>query len=116
MATLNLCLANIGEIDRGAAGVAIDHALRQAVDDTIDRGKEDGKPRKVVITVEMTSNPQGDLFGIAVDVKLTTPALKTNTTQAELRYRSEGGERKNTLIFQAGSNRADQPTLPLDGE
>lgn len=114
MATKNLCLASLGEIDRGAAGMAIDHAIRQAVDDTIDRGKEDGKPRKVVITLELTSNPQGDLFHATVKVAYKTPELVTNATQAELRYSSVNGERKNTLVFQQGSNRADQPTLPIE--
>lgn len=111
MSLQTLSLATLGDLDRGAAGVAINHAIKTAIADTVDRGKEDGKARKVTITLEITSNPRGDIFDLGIDVKTTLPALRTSTTQASERY----VEGKSHLLFQAESNRADQPSLPLDG-
>lgn len=53
----NLSLANLHELDNGAAGLVIDDAIRKAVADLDDRG-DDGKPRLVNIVVSLQKIPE----------------------------------------------------------
>jgi hypothetical protein len=80
----NLCLATLGELNSGAAGVVIDSALRGLVADLDDRG-DDGKERKTIITIGAKKLDNGQV-AIAVEAKTKVPAYRTPATIGNLKH------------------------------
>lgn len=73
-----LCLDNIGELDHGAARLIIDAAIRDALRDLDDRGK-DGKPRDINIKISMSLMDNG-LIATHVEANSKIPARRTAST------------------------------------
>lgn len=106
MAKTTLCLDTLAELDNGTAGPVIDREINRAVDDLIDRGEEDGKPRKVVIQLELTIKNGIVVVDVTADAKL--PPKRTRSTASEVRHRNQQPE----LCFQTHNPaRHDQPTF-----
>lgn len=84
MAITNLSCANIGDLDEGAAGLVINAAINEAVSDLEDRGS-DGKPRKVVVTLELVLPDEGQGSPIVhVEACAKIPARRTRRTSGKL--------------------------------
>lgn len=90
-----LCLETLGDLDNGTAKMAIDEAIRRALQDLDDRGS-DGKERKVGITLSIAHI---DKVNIAahVEVKVSLPAMRTAGTIATIN-RQQG---QTHLMFQS---------------
>lgn len=76
-------LSNLHELDNGKAVVAINHALRQAAADVVDREGDETK-RKVVIEIEMApeldpDTNKLDTIATKIIVKTRLPAMKTRS-------------------------------------
>jgi len=84
----------IGNLDHGTARVAIDRAIRTVVADLDDRG-EDGKPRKVNITLEF-SKMEGGQIVTSVEVGTALPKLRSAGTIGRV-VRKDG---KSIVMFQ----------------
>lgn len=83
MAELKLDLDSIGELDAGMAKMAINHAIRTAIHDLDERGR-DGKPREVVIKLVMHKLENGmPVIRVLSDVKM--PPFSTAETIGLLR-------------------------------
>lgn len=97
----------IGDQDNGIARHLIDNEITKAVNDLDDRGEEDGKPRKVVIEIEMISVNGLVISTVSAQAKL--PARRTRNTAGELRMAGKGA---HAIIFQqSNAERPDQPTF-----
>jgi hypothetical protein len=84
---------NLGDLDNGVVGLMIDKTIDMAVADLEDRGREDGKPREVVIKLRF-----GVFEGMivaAVDCEAKLPAYRSKTQSAKLK--TEAGKHK--LLF-----------------
>lgn len=103
---VKLSCDTLGDLDGGIARLLIDREIEKAVNDLADRGEEDGKPRKINMTIELTLN-RGIVVGtVAVDAKL--PPRVSGGTAMKPRAKAGGSE----LIFQPGNaENPDQPTL-----
>lgn len=84
----------LGDLDGGAARAIIDAAFREAVRDLEDRG-DDGKPRKVVVTVTFETLDNGHVE-TRVEAQAKIPQRRTASTIASIR-RDQGAAR---LLFQ----------------
>lgn len=110
MAKLNLSIQNLGEVDGGRAGGIIDAAIKAAVADLDDRGK-DGLPRKVTITLSMKQSDESNLIFTSVKAKATLPEYATSSTVAEFKQLPHG--EGLALAFQPLSpHDPDQEPLP----
>lgn len=108
----------IGDLNHGIVGRMIDSALANAVNDIDDRG-EDGKPRKVVITLNISKRKKAE--GIAIDaaVKATIPNYQSDFTDAEIATGTtgKGGRLHKGLKFRDDNpDRVDQPTFRDHGD
>lgn len=102
----------IGDQDNGIARHLIDNEITKAVNDLDDRGEEDGKPRKVVIEIEMVSANGLVISTVSAQAKL--PARRTRNTAGEMRMAGKG---THAIVFQQhNGDRADQPTFEDVGE
>lgn len=72
----------LGELDYGASRAIIDAAIRDAINDLQDRG-EDGKPRKVAITITFGLLDNG-LVEAKVEAIAKVPMRKTASTIGEV--------------------------------
>lgn len=109
MPRYDLRLETLHALDGGSAGVICNAALAAAVRDLDDRG-DDGKPRKVVITVTLQKLDNG-LAEIHVEAKAQVPVYRSATTHA----RAFVDGNKTTLNFQATSpENPDQSTMEFD--
>lgn len=97
-----LSLDSLGDLDNGAARLMIDRALAAAVADLDDRG-DDGKARKVVITLEL-KRTEGGLVVSHVQAKAAVPVYRTAGTLGKLRQKKGG---QAALDFQ--QHAADDP-------
>lgn len=112
MPKTNLNLESLGDLSDGRARAIIDAALKAAVRDLDDRGR-DGKPRKVVITVEMVMDETGELVTTDVQAEAKIPAYRTPATMANVKVKD--GE--IGLFFQSENReRPDQDTFPYSEE
>lgn len=110
-----LCLDTLGDLDSGAARQVIDKAIAAAVADVDDRG-DDEKPRKVVITLELSKTDSG-LVAAHVEVKTSVPAYRTAGTISRLN--SRGGQHRLTFQQYDPTNpdqRTIDETFSKDGE
>lgn len=97
----------IGDLDGGIARLLIDKEIAKAVNDLDDRGEQDGKPRKVNITVELITNKGLVVGTVSVDAKL--PPRVSNSTAMRPRMASKG---QTEVLFQASNGEnPDQPTF-----
>jgi hypothetical protein len=111
MASVDITLATLGDLDGGTAGVMIDAALKAAKEDADDRGS-DGKAREVVIKVKMKQLPNEQIETI-VTAKATVPEYQTHATFCRLARRAGKVE---VQFQQHNPERADQGTLPMIDE
>lgn len=100
-----LSIDTIGELNNGAAAVAINRELAKMFADLEDRGPEDRKPRTVVITIESVYDSEGQ-FAVTAQAKANLPPFRTGATMAQIRQ--VAGE--PTLAFQ--TNNAENPNQP----
>lgn len=106
MALVSLSIDSIGDLNHGAARLLIQREIDRAVADLDDRGDEDGKPRKVVIQVELTRDKDFIVATVAAEAKL--PPRRTGGTSAEIRAK----DGVSILNFRDDNDeRVDQPTL-----
>lgn len=96
MALSKLTIDNLGDFDSGAARAVINHAIGQAVADLDDRGAEDKKPRKVVITLTLERQDNGEVRG-RVEVSVKAPGFRTAGTTAKVAVDQATG--KPGLLF-----------------
>jgi len=101
---------SLGELNHGLARGVIDAALRMAVADLNERGSEDDKVRKVIITVEMERMTDDDI-AVRVDVGTKLPAYRTDATICRLNY--DDGELGAKFEPESPKN-PDQKTIPFD--
>lgn len=112
MAQVNLTCRTIGDLKGGAAERVIDETITQVVADLEDRGWEDKKPRKVVITIDMLKHTE-EMTLIDVIVKADMPPRKVPTTTATSKRRLVGGMPVDDLQFQsANPENPRQGTFP----
>lgn len=102
-----ICCDSIGEQDGGMARFLIDREINRAINDLEDRAEHDGKPRKVVIEVELMVKEGLIIADVSATAKL--PAYRSRKTVCKLRMESKG---QHALIFQtANPENPDQPTF-----
>lgn len=100
---------SLGELDNGFARAIIDEAIQRAANDTEQRGLQDEKPRKVIITLEFRKiNDHSCVINVNADAKI--PPLKLSTTFAETRPIGKG--KSNIAFREDNPDRPDQPTIP----
>ena len=104
-----LTCRTIGDLNGGVAERVIDEHIKKAVDDMEDRGLEDGKPRKVVITLDMIKHTS-DMTLIDVNVETKLPPSRVPTTSGSPKRRIVEGDAVNDLLFQTAN-----PTNPDQG-
>jgi hypothetical protein len=80
-----LTCRTLGDLGEGAAALVIDAALNEAMRDVDDRGHEDGKVRKVQITVELEKLDNGQVKA-SVEAAAMIPKRRTPSTFGNLRF------------------------------
>jgi hypothetical protein len=111
MPRMDLRAETLYTLDGGRAGGIINAAINAAVADTDDRG-EDGKPRKVVITLTTEKLDNGTI-AVSLEAKSQVPVYRASTTFAKPRM--EG--RKAILVFQQDApENPDQATMEFGDE
>jgi hypothetical protein len=95
MAELKISTDSLGDLDHGSARVAIDRAISEAVSDLDDRGHEDGKPRQVVITLELKKIDNG-MVSAHVETQVKMPRMRTAGTIGLIK----GGPKGSQVSFQ----------------
>jgi hypothetical protein len=109
MAQVKLSLATLGSVDQGSAELIIDRAINEATRDIDDRGA-DGKPRKIMIEVQLQQVPDGRVdITVAAHPKL--PPRQTASTVARVRTMPNGGA---DLLFQEFSPENPDQTSVFD--
>ena len=109
MALLEITCDNLGEMNDGLARAIINDCLKRAIRDCDDRGMDDGKVRKAVITVEFKKVADAT---IVINVKAGVKApdyqvVSVGHTEAATKRGSAP-----TLKFRSDNpERPDQPTL-----
>jgi hypothetical protein len=101
MALVNLNCGNIGALNDGAAEHVVNAAIREAVADLDDRGM-DGKPRQVIVIIEMRQLDEGKGLTVAhVEAAAKVPRRRTgghagklvvNGQQAQFSFREHAPE------------------------
>ena len=104
-----LAAENLAELSGGYAGLAINAALAAALKDTEDRGHEDEKERKVVITIGFKKVTDDGDVRIGCKVKTSIPDYQTGDTVALLK--SKRGGRVDAEFRPSNPERHDQPTI-----
>lgn len=79
----------LGDLHHGFARSIIDAALAAAIRDLEDRGAEDEKPRKVVITVSLLKIGE-DGVAATVEAAAKVPAYRIPATVADMRPGAKG--------------------------
>lgn len=106
MSQVKLCADSLGDLKGGIARLLIDREIEVAIADLADRALEDGKPRKVAITLQLQLKDGMVIADIAAQAKL--PARASGMTEARPRVR--GG--KQELLFQTDvPENPDQPSV-----
>lgn len=109
MALLEITCDNLGEMNDGLARAIIDGCLKKAIHDTDDRGLDDGKVRKAVITVEFKKVADATIV-INVKASAKVPDYQVVSVGHVDAATKRGGV--PTLKFRPdNSDRPDQPTL-----
>ncbi len=108
MSRERLTLRNLGDLDNGRAGLAVNSDIAQMMADLDNRG-DDEKVRKVVITIEAKKVTEGKSdIAIRVTSKPILPTKHTGITIAELVLNGRAAE----AHFRPDSpSRPDQPGM-----
>lgn len=107
---MDLRLETLHTLDNGSVGAIVNAAIRSAVTDIEDRGEQDGKQRKVVITLLLDRLDNG-IIAVGAEAKAVVPVYRSSSTLAKPRF--EG--RQPILQFQAGSpENPDQATMEFE--
>jgi hypothetical protein len=93
-----ITLGNMGSLSDGMAEIVINDAIRRAVTDLEDRGK-DGKPRVVAILLTLQNMSDNEAVMISVEAEAKLPKYRTPNTLAL--HKMEKGEA--TVQFQTRS-------------
>jgi hypothetical protein len=102
----------LGDLDRGAARLIIDAAIREALSDLEDRGADDGKPRKVTVDVTFKLLDNGEVAA-TVEAHARAPKRRTASTIAAFKGGLTGEVR---LMFRQGApNDPTQRTIDEAG-
>ena len=114
MPLIELNSDTIGDLGGGTARPMINQELAKAVDDLYDRGEEDGKPRQVIIKIDLVRKEHLIVAQATAEAKL--PPRRAYATSTEINHKSG----QPVMLFQsANPERADQPTfedVTEDGE
>ena len=106
MARTSITCDDLGDLDNGTARPIMNAALKEAFKDLVDRAEEDGKPRKILIEVELTI--KDGIVVAHVQAQAKTPPRRTKGTVCGVRY--VNGE--PDLFFQSmASNNPEQRTI-----
>lgn len=89
MSLQNVSCDSLGDLDYGAGRAIIDSAIRNALNDLEDVGPQDGKPRKVSITLTFKLMDNGQV-GVKVDAVAKVPPRGSASTFTELRRDNKG--------------------------
>lgn len=108
MAQRTLTIDTLGDLDNEAARAIVNRAIALAVSDLDDRGS-DGKPRKVVITLELTLADNGLVVG-HVEAQAKAPAFRTHGTLGKLRRRKDS-DQSQIVFSQFAPDNPDQETF-----
>ena len=109
-----LSMDTIGDLDGGIFRLLVDQEIERLTKDVEDRAEEDGRPRRLVIDIEVIKSKGMVIITPRVDVKL--PPRVSGSTVAKERMRSKG---QPQLLFQPyNSDHPDQGTfdIPSDGK
>lgn len=101
----------LGDLDKGFARQAINAALCAAAHDTEIRGFDDGKARKVIITISLTKVTE-DNVRVDVNAEAKIPSFKMAGTMGQAR--PVGGGKYNFAFRPENTERHDQPTLEFE--
>lgn len=104
MARKLLRARNLSELSDGYGGKVIDAAIVTVENDMVERG-DDGKPRKVTITLTWTPEGNGNT-DIGIECKPPLPPLKPPKTSAKYDYAAGG-----TMFNPDCRNNPDQLTF-----
>lgn len=97
---------DLAHLDNGMAGKTANKAIREAIQDLIDRGKDDGKSRKIVMELELYWHNGQIVANLASQAKL--PPMRTSATRCA--EKDEKGE--SVLVFRDDNpDNAEQPTF-----
>lgn len=108
MAIVQVSAETIGSLSGGVAAELINRAIAMAVDDLLDRGTEDGKPRKVAIVLSFEMD-EAEAVDVRCSVATKVPPHVTGRCLAGQRTR----QGQLSLVFDADPPR--QGTLPMGG-
>lgn len=104
---VTLSCETINDLDNGIFGMLVDKEIGLASNDLLDRGEEDGKPRKVVIELELAYHKGIIVTTPRVQAKL--PPRQSNSTGMKSRMAAKG---QTELLFQAANyENPDQGTF-----
>lgn len=109
MGLQKLTCQTLAELDEGAAGIAINRAIDEAMVDIEDRGNEDEATRKVVIEIDMTMKKDQLMIG-PVKAQAKLPPRQTRITVGAVRIEGTGGKRQPAAIFR--NDNATNPNQP----
>jgi hypothetical protein len=103
-----LSARSLADLANGEGELVINRAIKTAVADLDDRGKEDGKERTVTIVVTMAIAQGMFVANVAATPKL--PPHRSNATELKPKYNPADGTLD--LLFQdMNAENADQPTF-----
>lgn len=128
MSSLVLTLKDLHHLDNGKANAAVNHALRQCVQDIIDRPGDKAK-RKVMLTVEMTPKLDEDLGALdtvhtqfiiksSIPVRRTVeyPMLASRDGRLLFSRNSPMDPRQNDLPYAGDESAVDMTTGEVQDE
>jgi hypothetical protein len=107
--SLTLNLATLGDLSEGYAQAVIDQAIKAAIRDTEDRGK-DKKERKVVITLRIKKIGDSGVV-VAVEAEPKVPKYLTPETIGDIHV-TDGGRNAEMRFSSASAENPDQPAIP----
>lgn len=107
---LNVSAGTIAQLDRGMAGLLIDHQLGILARDLDQRG-EDDKPRKLVIQLEFIKMKNSNLVAVDIDCKTVLPPFRAGGTVAAMHV----DKKSASLSFESENpGNPDQSTIDFD--
>lgn len=99
MALQTFNIENLSQIDNGIAGAIINAAIKEAVTDLEDRGKEDKKARRIEIGIELQLTARGEV-DVSVEAHARIPKRRSASTRCAVRQDGKGPNNVK-LVFQA---------------
>lgn len=107
-----LSMDSIGDLDGGIFRLLVDKEIDSLAKDIDDRGEEDGKPRQLLIEIEVVKVK--GMVVVTPRVRAKLPARTAGSTVAKERMKAKG---QTELLFQpANAENVDQPTFETPEE